>query len=228
MAQSSGRTGAIVVAALLVIGAGLVALHYKTKQRLANETIAIVQANAGNATPATGKTPAMAMPPTSGSGVPVLAPPPSPTPISVASLGTISPADMPKMVTLLKAETVVYRKGATFVTKADAPLFFSNQYVRNARKGEQYEILDYNPVERKVFLKAQAQNGQVIALNALDLHGTVAKSEPVPANSQIQCIGVSGESVEIAYQGDRILVPAGDTDFVQQVQKLRGGGLSGP
>lgn len=145
------------------------------------------------------------------------------------SLTELTPADMPPSVTLQKPAEIRYKKGALFVAKAGAPLFFHTEYVRDAKEGEQFQILDYNPGTRHVYLRAQDQDGNAIALNTLDLHGSSKEIETLPASTTVTLQGISDGNALVAYNGDSFAVPVRDTDLLEQAaarraQRSGGGG----
>lgn len=148
-------------------------------------------------------------------------PPPAMLPTSTVDLSGLTPADYPPTVTLVKPEEIRFKKGAIFAMKAGSPLFFVKDYLRDSKEGEQFQILDYNPAERRVFLRAQDPTGNAIALNTLDLHGTCSEVEPVPANTVVAFQGISDGNLVVNYQGDRFAVPVYDTDFMDQVAQRR-------
>jgi len=155
---------------------------------------------------------------------PLAAPTPPPAPLAPsapANLSDIAPADYPPTVTLLKPEEIRFKRGAIFTAKSGAPLFFVKEYLRDATEGEQFQILDYNPAERRVFLRAQDTNGNIVALNTLDLHGTCTQTVPVPADTVVAFQGISDDSAVVAYQGDKFAVPVFDTDLLDQVAQRR-------
>lgn len=137
------------------------------------------------------------------------------------NLADLTPADYPPTVTLLKPEEIRFKKGAIFVAKSGAPLFFVKEYLRDTKEGEQFQILDYDPADRRVFLRAQDTNGNPIALNTLDLHGTCTQTVSISANTIVALDGVSDGSLVVAYQGDKFEVPVFDTDLLDQVAQRR-------
>jgi hypothetical protein len=145
------------------------------------------------------------------------------------SLTELTPADMPPSVTLQKPAEIRFKKGSYFVAKAGAPLFFLTEYVRDAKEGEQFQILDYNPGTRHVYLRAQDPNGNPIAVNTLDLHGCSKDVVTVPASTTVTLQGISDGNALVAYNGDRFAVPVRDTDLLEQAaarrtQRSGGGG----
>jgi len=154
-------------------------------------------------------------------------PPPAPLPAAPltssapANLADLTPADYPPSVTLLKQEEIRFKKGAIFTAKSGAPLFFEKEYLRDTKEGEQFQILDYNPAERRVFLRAQDTDGRAVALNTLDLHGTGSETVPVPANTVVAFQGISDGNVVVEYQGDKFVVPVFETDLLDQVAQRR-------
>ena len=131
-------------------------------------------------------------------------------------LSDIAPADMPPSVTLQKPAEIRFKKGTYFIAKPGTPLFFLSEYVRDAKAGEQFQILDYNPGTRHVFLQAKDQNGNIIALNTLDLHGCSKDVVTLPASTTVALQGVSDGNALVAYNGDKFAVPVVDTDLLQQ------------
>jgi hypothetical protein len=145
------------------------------------------------------------------------------------SLTELTPADMPASVTLQKPGEIRFKKGTYFVAKAGTPLFFHTEYVRDAKEGEQFQILDYNPGTRHVYLRAQDPDGNPIALNTLDLHGCSKEVVTLPASTTVTLEGISDGNALVAYNGDKFAVPVRDTDLLQQAaarraQRSGGGG----
>jgi hypothetical protein len=145
---------------------------------------------------------------------------------STLKLADLTPADIPATVTLLKPEQIRFRKGGTFVAKGGAPLLFEKLYLRDAKPGEQFQILDYNPADRHIFLRAVDPYGKIIAINTLDLHGTGKDPESLPPNTTVSLQGVTDGNALVTYQGDRFVVPVDDTDLLSQAairRQSRGG-----
>jgi len=142
-------------------------------------------------------------------------------PSTTIALGDLTQADYPPSITLLKTELIPFKKGCHFIAKAGTPLFFMKDYIRDAKSAEPFEILDYNPIERRVFLRSKDSDGNTIALNALDLHGSSKEIVTVPPNTVVSMRGLVDGNALVAYNGDRFLVPVGDTDLLSQVTQRR-------
>lgn len=202
----SGRTGLAVAVVLIAVIGFFGFQHFKPSKTATTPASAPPVAESTQAPPGAAPTP-----------------PPAPlqVPTTSANLADLTPADYPPTVTLLKPEEIRFKKGAIFTVKSGAPLFFVKEYLRDSKEGEKFEILDYDPAVRRVFLRAQDPNGNPIALNTLDLHGTPSEVESVPANSVVAFQGIADGSVVVEYQGDRFAVPVYDTDLLDQVAQRR-------
>jgi hypothetical protein len=207
----SGRIGLVVAVGLIAVIGFFGFQHFKPSKAVTTQA---TPPAAGQSTPPS-------------PGAAPLPPAPLEVTTTSADLAGLTPADYPPTVTLLKPEEIRFKKGAIFTMKSGAPLFFVQEYLRDSKEGEKFEILDYDPAVRRVFLRAQDENGKPVALNTLDLHGTPSEVEPVPADSVVAFQGIADGSLVVEYQGDRFEVPVYDTDFLDQVAQRRaqrGGG----
>lgn len=194
--------GSVIVA--IVLMAGIAAGHYYyTKQAKENP-----QASSSLTSPSA---------PQSSPGP---AEPAAPEP-SGLTVDELTAADLPASITLQKDEQLRFKKGNTFVAKSGTPLFFVDKYVRDAKPGEKFPILDYDPEKRKVFLGARDDSGSLVAFNTLDLHDSSTIGDTVPANTVVTLQGISNGDALVAHQGERFAVPVGDTDLLQQATQRR-------
>ena len=207
-ARGISRGVAIVIGIIALAGAG-VAYNYYSK-RPAGRALLPSEATPGEVTSAA--SPEETAGPTS-----------TPTPGATLTLAELTTADIPASVTLLKPAQIRFKKGSYFVTKQGAPLFFLNQYLRDAKGGEEFQILDYDPGTRRVFLRAHDPEGRDVAVNTLDLHGSSTGVETVPASTVVAVQGVADGDALVTYNGERFAVPVDDTDLLQQAADRRAG-----
>jgi hypothetical protein len=137
------------------------------------------------------------------------------------TLSELTRADWPSSITLLKPAQIRFKKGGNFISKAGTPLFFDTEYLRDAKEGEQFQILDYDPTSRRVFLRSKDPDGNTVALNTLDLHDSNPEVGTVPANTVVALQGVVDQDALVGYNGDRFLVPVCDTDLLSQAALRR-------
>ncbi|MGA3169897.1 MAG: hypothetical protein ABSE62_02690 [Chthoniobacteraceae bacterium] len=153
----------------------------------------------------------------------------APAPTAALTVEELTRADWPASVTLLISTQIPFKKGSHFVTKDITPLFFYSQYWSDAKPGDEFEILDYDPERERVYLSSTNSAGEAIALNALESFGYCRELSVIPANKEVQLLKVVGNTAFVSYLGDRFVVPIGDTDLLDRAAKIRArGGASGP
>lgn len=66
----------------------------------------------------------------------------------------------------------------------DEPLIFNSSVYRQGRKGERFQVLDYRPASRRIFLLATDSQGKDFALNVPDAAVVVVPKDPALVNEQ--------------------------------------------
>jgi hypothetical protein len=119
--------------------------------------------------------------------------------VPALALNELTKADWPDSVTLLNATQIPFKKGSHFVAKDTTPLFFYGQYWSDAKAGDEFEILDYDPEAERVYLSSTNSGGDTI----------------------VQLLKVAGGAAMVSYQGDRFDVPIDDTDLLDRAARQR-------